>query len=345
MESQAAEAKGRLEELREELGKTEAELVDARAALETAEEERKALLLREAQAQKEPPPAEAAKPSCGELEWSKMCNIIKERAIQLGVHPELCGQIGTALDLLRTLCGQLPAQMANEAAATQAAPGSIGQSDPAAEAAQLGREIAAQIKRDMAVSAAARKETPTGNQAGVHANGASSSSSSQLQQQQQLQATPQQQHQPSQQRGQQEWEARALELAFAENIIGHAAPPAEGAMAPKEVLASAPSNSESLVHWAANASAAELAKHYNNSDFEDLAEDSADSENDAEFVDAALDGAEPEQRNRLREILERRRTKTAQRRSGPKRLEKAGKLREPLAGESVDAKKPTKGSA
>ncbi len=86
----------------------ETELAEAKGQLEQAEEERKALLLREAQAQ-DKAPTEPPKTSHGETEWNQMCGLIRERAQLPGVNTVLAEQISTTLDLLRKLCGQLPA--------------------------------------------------------------------------------------------------------------------------------------------------------------------------------------------------------------------------------------------
>ncbi len=49
----------------------------------------------------------------------------------------------------------------------------------------------------------------------------------------------------------------------------------------------------------------------------------------------------PADRDKIKELLQRRQVRTARRRSGPKRLKKAGKTRE-LVGEGPDPKKPAK---
>ncbi len=310
-----SDLRSRIDELQEELGKAESELADARVQLETVEEERKALLLREAQAQKDPAPLDnaAAPPPEGETEWRRVGEVTKGRATQPNVHPELSGQIGTALDLLRTLCGQLPAPAAatvgpaTATAAPQPQPPHDGGKDAAVDADKKWRkEVTAQIKHGVNRAAKAKAAAAPAVQ----------------------------------------------EAAMLPTPLAPASAPAEGAQQAASAAAAEQTGpaggagaADATSQWLANASPAELAKHYNNSDFEDLdgASECADAaEEDTEFIDAALAGATPEQRGRLRDILDKRRVRIAQRRRGPKRLKKAGKLREAVAGEDETRKKPAK---
>ncbi len=327
LESLAADARSRIDELQAELGKLESDLADARTQLGTMEEERKTILLREAQAQSDQPTAEAAAAPAaeGETEWRRVCEIIKCRATQPQVHPELSQQIGTALDLLRTLCGQLPvpATTAAEpgvpaamAAATrpqhQPQPPRGGERiDDGDDTKKWSKVVSAKVRKGVARVARIRASmdghaTATGTMATT---------------------TP------------------APATTPAALAVGTPPPPAGGAATTEPTdSTSATAAGSTMETWVAQASASELAKHFNNSDFEemeDVAESSDGTDEEAVLADAALAGATAEQQGRVKAILERRRIRTAQRRSGPKRLKKAGKLREPISGEASDRKKAT----
>ncbi len=167
----------KIADLRDELEGAEHELDEAKTLLAQAEEERKALLLREAQSAK----AEAggdgvvAKASNGEEEWSRMVNIIQDRATQPGVQAELATQIGSALQMLHALCRQLPSPPESHGAQAAASHGKAasaggpstppqadgGAGDADAEAARaLARQMAETIRHDMAISASVRRGSP-----------------------------------------------------------------------------------------------------------------------------------------------------------------------------------------
>ncbi len=327
LDSMVADTRSRINELQTELDKLESDLAEARTHLGTMEEERKTILLREAQAQTDHSTAEpAAAPAAeGEAEWRRVCEVIKNRATQPQVHPELSQQIGTALDLLRTLCGQLPAPAAATVepgvpAAVAAASRPQHQPQPPRgeertadddDAKGWSRVVSAKVRKG--VARVARVRASIDGRATTIGTTATTTPSP---------ATP-----PT------------------APATGTPPPPASGSAITEQTgSASATATDSTAAAWVAQASASELAAHFSNSDFEemeDVAESSDGTDEEAVLADAALAGATAEQQGRVKAILERRRIRTAQRRSGPKRLKKAGKLREPISGEASDRKKAT----
>ncbi len=313
-------------ELREELEKTEGELAEAKETLSATEDERKALLLREAQAQGDgsQPGAEGSKLPEGEREWNSMCALIRDRAGQPGVHAELASQVSSALDLLRQLCWQLPAAGAPPATTTATStlasqPAPQGVTGGAAEdAKQLGKEVARHTRRDTETSTAARRAakaeaelvaaatTPSSTSSSGAASATAASSSS-------AGATP--------------TDAGPSPPSVAISHDGAATAPAAAAATAAAAAAAAATAQDSSVPISAEV-------------IDSLEEVSTVDEGDMEFEDAAIAAAaSPEQKSKLREILDRRRIRTARRRSGPKGLKKAGLAREVAVSETSDAKR------
>ncbi len=290
-------------ELREELEKVEGELTEAKETLAATEEERKSLLLREAQAQSDgsQPGAEGSKLPDGEREWSSMCALIRDRAGQPGVHAELASQVSSALELLRQLCWQLPAANSQPAAAPAAATNASKPSaqctagGAAEDARQVGRDIAQQVRRDMEKSAAARRAAKAETEAAAIAPT--------------LQATL-----PS--------GAGAGSAASSSNT---GAAPSDGGPPPPSCAPSQHGAATAPPATAATAAAAAAAvataqgsaPPVSAEAIDSLEEASTADEGDMECEDEAIvEAASPEQKTRLKELLERRRIRTARRRNG-----------------------------
>ncbi len=351
----------RIADLRDELELAEKELDDAKAQLEQAEEERKSLLLREAQAQPDPqhePLGNGNKAAHGELEWAQLVGVIRERAAQPGVQAEVASQIGTVLDMLRNLCGQLPAPAGTAGGAAQgggggtpteaggqpAAAAGDGGPDPAASARLLGQQMARQIKHDMALSAAARAAPQPSQQQQPQQQQLQQQLAQQQRQQQQLQQQQLQQHQQQQQ--QLGGNARGGLVPAAPTPPAAPAapsPPPPPAAAEEQLRAEAEAAAAATAAAAAASDVGAGQGHDAAGANSDALTSEDELDEDVQFEEAALEAAgTPEQRSNLKEILERRRIKTAQRRSGPKRLKRAGKQRECVAAEGHDPKKPAK---
>ncbi len=332
LEIQVGDLQERLKDVQEELAKSEEELADARKALESTEDERRALLLREAQAQSEAAGStgnpSASKQSRGEAEWTQLVSLIKERAAQPGVHQELSRQVGAAVDLLRTLCGQLPSY--------------DGTADGAAAAAAVGTAQAAAAARPCTGSAAAAT--------GAQHNGP---------------AIPPQQpaRQPMGGPGDDPIGARAGQMGQAAAVqpshpvqtmaTEPVAPmPADAGRSSSSSSASAagtPAAGESAGTSSTlppTAAAAAAATANENSDFEsseEFTDGGRDDDVAMEEVESEIAAitSSPADREKIKQLLHKRQAKTAQRRSGPKRLKKAGKERE-VHGDGPDPKKPAK---
>jgi small-conductance mechanosensitive channel len=97
---------------------------------------------------------------------------------------------------------------------------------------------------------------------------------------------------------------------------------------------------------AAGASAAEAAGDGGRGKEHDAADDSDDLTEDEDagvrFVEEALQATPAELQDKLRSILDRRKKRLEQVRSGPRRLKRAGRRSDRLGPENSDAKKPLK---
>ncbi len=325
----------RIADLRDELEVAERELDDDKSQLSQAEEERKMLLLREAkaaQADVAPEPAEAAKPY-GEAEWARIVGIIGERTAQPGVHAELASQIGTALQMLHNLCSQLPAPAAppttaaggngNAPAAGGGAPATCPNGD-AQQASdntrQLAREMATQVRRDVAPSASTRPAEPA-------AAGQSPAP-----------PTPQPWPLPP---------AAATPSTMAVDECGAPAGVAatEAGRQRRQALEQQHAAAAAAAP-AAGASAVEAAGGDANRKGLDDADDSDDLTEDEDagvrFVEEALQATPAELQDQLRAILDRRKKRLEQVRSGPRRLKRAGRRSDRSGAEGSDPKKPLK---
>ncbi len=115
LEEQVTDLREKAAALREELENTEKGLAEARAGLADLEDERKAVLLREAQAAKlQEEGKQAGDPERGQQldehgTWSRMVDFIRQRSSQPGVDPQLTVQLASVVQMLQALCGQLPA--------------------------------------------------------------------------------------------------------------------------------------------------------------------------------------------------------------------------------------------
>ncbi len=310
-------------ELREELEKAEGELAEAKETLIATEDERKSLLLREAQAQGDgsQPGTDGNKLPEGEREWSSICNIIRERAGQPGVHAELASQVSSALDLLRRLCWQLPAAGAPPATATPAStvvskPTPQGASGGAAEdARQLGKDIAQQVRRDVETSTAMRRAARSEAEAGAAATALHSTSSN----------------------GAGTGSTASSSNAGAALADGGPSPPSAAPSQDGAAAVPAP-----VTATTATAAAATAAVQDSSLSVPAEAADTADEvsnvdEGDMECEDAAIvAAASPEQKGRLKDLLDRRRLRTARLRNGPKKPRLAP---EATTSETSDAKR------
>ncbi len=326
----------RIAELRDDLEAAEHDLDEAKAQLAGAEEDRKALLLREAQAAQSDPPSDgqAAKHGHGETEWQRMVDVIGERVTQPGVRHDLASQITSALQVLRGLCWQLPAPpapvdnaagahpMAAGSGAPPAAPAAVasGEQDATAATRALAKEMAEQIKTDMAATAAVRQR-----------QGAQPAQPAAL-------STP-----PS-------WPAppsQPVQSSSTEPSLQAPAAPARGAAGAADGTTAQPASSSRAGEPQAAASGAPAPPTPVAADAGDLgengpitmdvAEDSEgltdEEENGIKFFEEALAATPEEQRARLKEILDKRRHKLEQRRGDPKRRKHGRRWKEGSAAE------------
>ncbi len=294
------------------------------------------MLLREAQAEKDPAPPPAASANPGEAEWSQLVAVIRERAQQPGVNNELTTQIGSVLDMLRALCWKLPGgPPAASAAAPAATPAALGKpaatsavngpstqpapgpaSEAEANARAAAREIAQQISRDMAASAEARR---------------------------QLQP-PQQQPAPRE-----EAPSHPVFLAVGGNAAAQQqsgqppTQPSDSQAASSSGGQGAPEASEVVAQPGGGAAAAtppvlaiEASEETGYDSLDDVS--SVNEDEEMRLFDDSLSGLSEEQKAKVREVLDKRRVRVAQRRSGPKQLKKAGKFRE-AASDAFQSKK------
>ncbi len=115
LDEQVADLRERAAALQEELESTEKHLAEARGGLAELEEERKALLLREAQNAKLQEEAHGTGEHRREQQldehgtWQRMVGFIQQRTSQPGVDPQLAAQLASVVQMLQALCGQLPA--------------------------------------------------------------------------------------------------------------------------------------------------------------------------------------------------------------------------------------------
>ncbi len=319
----------RIADLRDELEVAEKELDEDKLQLGQAEEERKALLLREAKAAQtdaSPVPAETAKPY-GEAEWARIVGIIGERTSQPGVNADLATQIGTTLRMLHSLCSQLPAPTpppsttpptttaggsgsapAADGGAPPVGPASGGAQQASDDARQLATDAAAQVRRDMAPSATSPAANPP---------------------------APGQLPAPSSPKPWPPPPSAAAASAMAVDEGGASTDEAAAAAARQQRQ---PPEQQHLATQAAapaaGASAAEAAE-----DSDDLTED---EDAGVRFVEEALQATPAELQDQLKSILERRKKKLEQIRSGPKRLKRAGRRSDRHGAEGADPKKPLK---
>ncbi len=112
LDEQLDAARGRLAEAQSEVAELENDLADSKKVQATLDEERKAVLLREAQSLREetsaaaqpPPAAPAAQPVSDDRAWEHVVGAIQRQATLPGVTAELASQMAGAVELLRTLC-------------------------------------------------------------------------------------------------------------------------------------------------------------------------------------------------------------------------------------------------
>ncbi len=111
LDEHAVELREKLAAIQEELNSTDKSLAEAKSGLADLEAERKALLLREAQ-QQEAQDAAGSRPQAPQQEedaaWAQVVGAIQRRAARPDINPELASQVGSVLQLLHDLCGQLP---------------------------------------------------------------------------------------------------------------------------------------------------------------------------------------------------------------------------------------------
>ncbi len=135
----------RLIEVQHDIAAAEKDLEEAKNNLAEMEEERKQILLRETQAVAQQPAAPVLAHFVSETEaWERTMGAIALRVQAPGVQAELAAQVASTLDILRGLCGQLPAVVPEVpiAVAPAAAPSAIPSVPPASGAAAASADAA-----------------------------------------------------------------------------------------------------------------------------------------------------------------------------------------------------------
>ncbi len=340
----------RISDLRDELDKAESDLAEARTQLEVAEDERKALLLREAQSEKDASPPPAARASHGEAEWAQLVSVIKERADQPGVQNELTTQIGTVLDMLRSLCWQLPSPpAAAQAAAPAAAAGPSGAGEPGPGQQQQQQQPQPSIlssTQPAASAAAATAASPTTSaapaavEAEENARAAAREIAQQIRRDMAASAAARRQQKEVQQDAEQRRDVPTHPVFVAAG--GGTTTPAEAAPLAAQPQSASQGDARAGTEAVPATPVAEPVEAAESTAFDSLDEvSSVADEEDVHMLDATLASLPDEQRAKVRELLDKRRYRTAQRRSGPKRLKRAGKQREAV-GDSCTSKKHQK---
>ncbi len=134
---------GEIAKLQDELKTVEAELAEASQGLAQMEEERKAVLLREAAACKgDEKKTDDAPRADDTAAWDQVVGAITRRATQPGVDSTLAHQIAGALQALQALCTRLPGEAA---AAVAAADGGCGGQQPPSTATTTPAAPAASV--------------------------------------------------------------------------------------------------------------------------------------------------------------------------------------------------------
>jgi hypothetical protein len=121
----------KVEDARADLAAAEKEVGEAKKLLGELEDERRQLLLRETQAAAQPPGPASTTASENEA-WERTMASIQARVQAPGVQADLAMQIGGAVDLLRGLCGRLPAELPAQPVADAPAPAQADESTAAA---------------------------------------------------------------------------------------------------------------------------------------------------------------------------------------------------------------------